>query len=47
MVEKIISQVKFEIGQIDNLLESFAGVWERTKNELQLFLNSFSNGNIE
>lgn len=53
MVEKVVSQVKFEIGQIDHLLESYTDLLEKVRKEtpdlveitaLASVLHSFYNG---
>jgi len=42
LVERVISQVKFEIGQLEKLVTPLAEIWERTKSELQLFLDGLN-----
>lgn len=53
LLKRVISQVEFEIGQIEQLLESYAGLLERTKTSrpdlveitaLASILHSFYNG---
>ncbi len=53
MIEKTISQIKFEIGQIDKLFEAYADLLERTQKEqldlvevtaLASIVHSFYNG---
>ncbi|MFQ5674752.1 MAG: hypothetical protein ACE5G1_02560 [bacterium] len=46
MIEKVISQIEFEIGQIDQLLESYAELFERAKSDIPNMVDITALGSV-
>ena len=46
MIEKVISQIEFEIGQIDQLLESYVELFERAKADIPNMVDIAALGSV-
>ncbi len=46
MIEKVISQIEFEIGQIDQLLESYVELFERAKADIPNMVDITALGSV-